>query len=350
MSLDVSVIIPTYNRAHLIGDTIESILGQTVPPAEIIVLDDGSTDDTAGVVSRYGEAIRYHRIENSGPGAARNVGVEIARSPWIAFCDSDDLWLPTKQERQLRLHALCPEVECSFTDNTRVVSGEWQSRSLFAEVPAALWEKHRRVIEHTIWIYETSFYDRSLQALPMAPSTLVISKQKYQRLGGFNPEFSRSLSEDVEFNLRAAGEPPIGFLAEVLVGARRHGSNRTGNPFADWACQAKVLEYALAHHAAARPFLDLVRHELRRRHTLAVGEAFFVGRLDIVREVAPLVERSRRDWRTSLKIAIAKLPAPLARIARRALVTANRRVVRPIARHGRSSDAPAVARVRPTPG
>jgi hypothetical protein len=265
----------------------------------------------------------------------------MARSPWIALCDSDDLWLPIKQERQLRLHALCPEVECSFTDTARVVSGEWQSPSLFAEVAAEIWERHRRVVENTIWIYETSFYDRALQAVPMAPSTLVISKRRFQELGGFNPEFSRSLSEDVEFNLRAAGEPPIAFLAEVLVGARRHGSNRTGNPFADWACQAKVLEYALAHHAAARPFLDLVGRELRRRHTLAVGEAFFLGRLDIVREVAPLVERSWLDWRTSLKIIIAALPLPLAKVAQRVLVGANRSVLRPITRNGRSSAAAA---------
>jgi hypothetical protein len=331
MSFDVSAVIPTYNRANLIGDTVESVLRQSVPPAEIIVVDDGSTDDTAEVIARYGSAVRYHRMENFGPGAARNLGVSIARAPWIAFCDSDDIWLPTKLERQLRLHALCPEAGCSFTDLARVVSGEWQSPSLFAEVPAALWAAQRRVVEDTIWIYDTSFYDRCVRALPMAPSTLLISQQRFQKLGGFNPEFSKSLAEDVEFNLRVAGEPPIGFLAEVLTGLRRHTGNRSGNPFADWAGQVKVLEFALAHHDAARPFLDLVRQELQRRHTLAVGEAFFLGRLEIVREVAPFVERAQRDWRTSLKIAIARLPAPLAKVAGQALVIANRRVVRPIA-------------------
>ncbi|HXP77396.1 MAG TPA: glycosyltransferase [Stellaceae bacterium] len=331
MSFDVSAIIPTYNRAHLIGDTIDSILRQTAPPAEIIVVDDGSTDDTAATVARCGNAVRYHRIENSGPGAARNVGVSMARSPWIAFCDSDDVWLPTKQERQLRLHALCPEVECSFTDLTRVVSGEPQSPSLFGEVPPGLWEQHRRIVEDTIWIYDTSFYDRCLSAMPMLPTTLLMSKRRFQQLGGFNPEFFRDLAEDFEFALRIAGEPPVGFLAEALAEFRRHAGSRSGNPFADWAAQAKVLEYALAHHAAARPFLDFVRYELQRRHTLAVGEAFFLGRLDIVRDVAPLVERAQRGWRTSLKIAIAELPLPLARLAQRALVTANRRVVRPIA-------------------
>src|SRR4029077_9496744 len=87
MSFDVSAVIPTYNRANLIGDTVESVLRQSVPPAEIIVVDDGSTDDTAEVIARYGSAVRYHRMENFGPGAARNLGVSIARAPWIAFCD-----------------------------------------------------------------------------------------------------------------------------------------------------------------------------------------------------------------------------------------------------------------------
>jgi len=331
MNFDVSVIIPTYNRVNLIGQTLDSIVRQTVPPAEIIVVDDGSSDDTAGLVARYGSAVRYHRIENSGPGVARNIGVSLARSPWIALCDSDDIWLPTKQERQIRLHALCPEVECSFTDHARVVSGEWESHSVFSEVRQGLWEPHRRIVDDTIWVYDTSFYDRSLQALPMLPSTLLVSKERYRKIGGFNPEFSRGLAEDVEFNLRAAGEPPIAFLAEVLVGARRHGANRSGDPFADWACQARVLEYALAHHAAARPFLELVRRELQWRRRLTVGEAFYMGKLDIVREVAPLIEPSQRDWRTSLKIAIAELPPPLAAIACRAIVGANRRVVRPLA-------------------
>jgi glycosyltransferase involved in cell wall biosynthesis len=330
MSIDVSVIIPTYNRASLIGDTLDAILGQTVPPAEIIVVDDGSNDDTVGVVARYRSAVRYHRIENSGPGVARNIGVSLARWPWIALCDSDDIWLPTKQERQLRLHALCPEVECSFTDHARVVSGEWEAHSVFSEVREGLWEPQRRIVDDTIWVYDTSFYDRSLQALPMLPSTLLISKERYWKIGGFNPELSKSLAEDVEFNLRAAGEPPIAFLAEVLVGARRHGTNRSGDPFADWACQARVLEYALTHHAAARPFVELVRRELQWRRTLAVGEAFHMGKLDIVRDVAPLIEPSKRDWRTSLKITIAELPPPVAAIVCRALVGANRRVVRPI--------------------
>lgn len=92
MSVTVSVVVPTYNRADLIGETLERILAQTVPPAEVIVVDDGSTDDTPAVLARFGARIRVERIENSGEIDARNHGIRLARGTLIAFCDSDDLW------------------------------------------------------------------------------------------------------------------------------------------------------------------------------------------------------------------------------------------------------------------
>src|SRR5579871_5754982 len=99
---DVSVIIPCYNRGPLIADTLRSVLGQTHIPAEVIVVDDGSTDNTAEVVAGF-PTVRYERIANSGVCRARNVGVGLARFSWLAFCDSDDLWEPDRLETQFRL-------------------------------------------------------------------------------------------------------------------------------------------------------------------------------------------------------------------------------------------------------
>lgn len=90
----VSVIIPTYNTAKYIGQAIESVLEQTSPPFEIIVVDDGATDDTESVVKKFGAHIRYLYQENHGPSHARNRGVEIASGDYVAFIDADDVWLP----------------------------------------------------------------------------------------------------------------------------------------------------------------------------------------------------------------------------------------------------------------
>ncbi len=93
-SIPFSVVIPTYQRAALLGRAIDSALAQTVTPAEIVVIDDGSTDKTAEVVARYGDLIRYVHQANAGCSAARNRGVQEAASTWVAFLDSDDAWLP----------------------------------------------------------------------------------------------------------------------------------------------------------------------------------------------------------------------------------------------------------------
>lgn len=102
---EVSVIIPTYNRAHLIGRAIQSVLNQTYREFEIIVVDDGSTDNTEEVVKSFNdERLRYTRHEqNKGAAAARNTGIKIAGGDYIAFQDSDDEWLPGKLEKQIKV-------------------------------------------------------------------------------------------------------------------------------------------------------------------------------------------------------------------------------------------------------
>ena len=100
----VSIITPTYNCGRFIAETIESVLAQTYRNWEMIIVDDCSTDDTSEVVGRYSDSrIRYHCLDrNSGASVARNTALKMARGRWIAFLDSDDLWLPDKLERQIK--------------------------------------------------------------------------------------------------------------------------------------------------------------------------------------------------------------------------------------------------------
>lgn len=326
MPFDVSVIIPTFNRAALISETIDSILSQTRPPSEVIVVDDGSTDDTGSVIARYGSAVRYHRIDNVGPSAARNAGVALAKSPWIAFCDSDDLWRPTKLEGQVRLHELAPEVEYSFTDFSFVASGEWSSSSRFAQAPIGFWEPERRILADKIWVYDCSLYGRILRFHPVSIPAVMMSRRLFERLGGYDHQFSRGLSEDMEFTLRCVGLPPIGVLAEPLVGVRKHAGNRSGDNVGSWLAQIGILEHALATHAAAKPVADVVLDEIQVRRALAAARAFVLGRLDVTRALAPAIDREHRDWKLQLMIAIARLPSPVAEPLRQALVTMKQRL------------------------
>ncbi len=116
--MSVSTIIPTYNRKTDVVRAIDSVMAQTVPVDEIIVVDDGSTDGTAEAIrSRYGQSVRLFVQQNAGAAAARNRGIREATGEWIAFLDSDDLWLPAKIERQLAaIAAFGPEFGLCFTD------------------------------------------------------------------------------------------------------------------------------------------------------------------------------------------------------------------------------------------
>jgi hypothetical protein len=108
--MSVSVIIPTYNRAHMVTHAIESVLRQGVADCEIIIVDDGSTDDTADVLRQYGDSITYLRQKNSGAGIARNRAMALAQGDYVAFLDSDDMWMDFKLSLQVAIMDKLPEV------------------------------------------------------------------------------------------------------------------------------------------------------------------------------------------------------------------------------------------------
>lgn len=124
----VSVIIPTYNRGYIISKTIESVFAQSYNQLELIIVDDGSTDDTQAIIGKYGDKIRYIYQENAGLAVARNAGLSAAEGEFIAFLDSDDIWFPWKLTVQVSIMKICPEMVlvCSdmkaINDKNEVVS------------------------------------------------------------------------------------------------------------------------------------------------------------------------------------------------------------------------------------
>ncbi len=116
ISLAVSILIPTYNRAHLLPRALESVLSQTGPNDEILVADDASTDNTPEVMAQYKGRVHYHRLPHGGAGVTRNRAISLATKPLVAFLDSDDLWMPGKLELQRTVLTARPDVLFCFSD------------------------------------------------------------------------------------------------------------------------------------------------------------------------------------------------------------------------------------------
>jgi glycosyltransferase involved in cell wall biosynthesis len=171
----ISVVIPTYNRGSLVARAVDSALRQNLPPAEIIVIDDGSTDQTADVLARYGDSIRYVRQRNGGASESRNNGVRLATSEWVAFLDSDDLWMEAHLESLGRaMMATGGKAVLYFSDMMmeEVHGGGslWEHCGFRAAAPYELIE------DGTEWAM--------MQRQPMMLQTSVVRRQDYLALGG----------------------------------------------------------------------------------------------------------------------------------------------------------------------
>ncbi|MCM3904150.1 MAG: glycosyltransferase, partial [Pyrinomonadaceae bacterium] len=130
----LSVVIPTWNRARLVCEAVASALDQRPGQVEVIVVDDGSTDNTAGMLARrFGARICVlHQPQRSGIGAARNTGARAANGELVAFLDSDDLWLPGKLDAELRVFERLPDTEAIVSDSLTFFEGQPEQRTRFA--------------------------------------------------------------------------------------------------------------------------------------------------------------------------------------------------------------------------
>jgi glycosyltransferase involved in cell wall biosynthesis len=202
----VSVVIPTYNYGPYVTAAVDSALSQTYRRLEVLVVDDGSTDDTEARLAGYGSRIRYLRQLNQGLSAARNTGIRAARGDYVALLDSDDAWHPQKVEAQLAYLDRHPGVGVLGSDATLDLPAVWGPIAPQETPPAC----------------EVSLRDL-LVASRFSPSSAVISRRCFEEVGDFNPAL-RAV-EDRDYWLRAACHFAIHKLLMPLTWSRVHTSN-----------------------------------------------------------------------------------------------------------------------------
>lgn len=208
MSHNISVIIPNYNYGRFLREAIDSALGQTLPPHEVIVVDDGSTDDSGAILGSYGDRIITVRQQNQGVGAARNKGAELATGEFLAFLDADDFWAPTKLEKQLAKFETDAEislVHCGFQDVNS--DGELLDQNLNG---GEGW------VAEMLLLFEPAI---------LAPGgTTLIRRTDFLDVGGYDVNPDLHPSEDWDFSYRIARRSKFGFVPEPLLFYRQHGS------------------------------------------------------------------------------------------------------------------------------
>lgn len=193
----ISVIIPTFNRWPLVGEAVESVLGQSVSDFELIVVDDGSTDGTAKELARFGSRLHFFATPRGGVAAARNFGVSQARGRYLAFLDSDDLWRPGKLEVQTSFFEQHAEVRVCQTEEIWIRNGIRVNSKFIHRKPSG------------------DIFARSLELCLVSPSAVMMTKELFDRLGGFDETFP--VCEDYDLWLRIAAKHSVALIAEPLV-------------------------------------------------------------------------------------------------------------------------------------
>ena len=193
----MSVIIPTYNRARLLPRCLDSVLSQELQPLEIIVVDDGSTDTSAQLVSRDYPGIKLVSQENKGVSAARNAGINAAQGDWLAFLDSDDAWFPGKLGRQAQTVETSPGCGIVHTDEIWIRNG----------VRVNPRSKHRK--------YGGSIFKHCLPLCVISPSSVMIHRRVFDQVGLFDEALP--VCEDYDLWLRACALIPVAFVNEPLI-------------------------------------------------------------------------------------------------------------------------------------
>jgi glycosyltransferase involved in cell wall biosynthesis len=196
-NMSVSVIIPTYNRAHTLPRAIDSVLSQTLAPLEIIVVDDGSVDDTARLMHERYDQCDYHQQANQGVSSARNRGIDKARGEWIALLDSDDRWLPNKLQTQFDALAGSPHYRLCHTNELWIRNG----------VRVNQMNKHAKS--------GGKIFQRCLPLCVISPSSVVMHRTLFDDFGGFDTQLPAC--EDYDLWLRICAREEVLFIDKPLI-------------------------------------------------------------------------------------------------------------------------------------
>lgn len=272
----VSVIIPSFNRAGMLKEAIDSVLEQEYTDFEIIVIDDGSTDDTPSVLNAYGHRIASYRQPNKGVSAARNKGLEMASGALIAFLDSDDLWCPGKLSAQVDFFNAHPEAMICQTEET------WIRNNVRVNPK----KRHKKP--------SGTIYERSLALCLVSPSAVMIREELFDIVGHFDEDLPAC--EDYDLWLRISWRFPV-FLIDSPLIIKRGGhddqlSSASGLDKFRIHSIRKMLDANVLSKSQARASVQVLKEKCR----IYAAGCRKRGRIEEARHYLSLASRYLDSW------------------------------------------------------
>lgn len=252
---EVSVIIPTYNSAHYVVEAVESVLAQTYQDVEILVIDDGSKDETAQVMKRYKKQVRYIQQENSGVAVARNRGVQASRGDYIAFLDADDTWSREKLERQMDALVRHPHYRVCYSALT-IADADLRLLSISRS------QKSESTLEALL----------TRGNVVATPSSVICERALFDLVGGFDPTLSQCADWDMW--VRLAAQTEFLYMDEPLVTYRQHSSNMSRNAPLLELDSVKVLSKGFAMPDLSEALRTRQQAALARNYMVLAGTYF----------------------------------------------------------------------------
>ncbi|MFO0794347.1 MAG: glycosyltransferase family 2 protein [Candidatus Brocadiaceae bacterium] len=277
----VSIIIPAYNSERYIRETIDSVFNQTYKDFEIIVIDDGSFDNTKEVLKTYEDTIRYYYQENGGVTNARLHGLNVARGEYIALVDADDIWLPEKLKIQVEFLDSCTDIGLVFSNFHDFYERGFDRRTffdqniIFRKIPVkSISEAHP---ECKVFAKANILYEYLLGNF-ILPSTLIVRKTIAVKFKMFEKKFDGR--EIYEFGTRSFHQIKLGFVDKVLIHRRFHGTNVTFN--SELICKRTI---EICPNAINYPWMDKKCKKILKKELLnayfRLGKYYFIkGRLE----------------------------------------------------------------------
>ena len=195
--MNISVVIPTYNRIELLKRSIDSVINQTIKPSEIIIVDDGSNDGTEAMVKKKYDSLKLITQKNKGASAARNSGIKASSGEWICFLDSDDEWKNDKLEKQINAVANNSDYKFFHSNEIWIKNGKRINQK----------KKHKK--------YGGDIFKKCLDMCRISPSSVLIEKNIFEEIGFFNENLV--VCEDYELWLRICDKYEVFFIDEPLI-------------------------------------------------------------------------------------------------------------------------------------